>query len=135
MSGRVEPRWLTPEQVIAIHDEQIAEFGGLWGIRDEGALHSAVDRPRNKWAYEEESDLQGLAAAYGFGLARNHAFADGNKRTALVAMYAFLAKNGLRLSAGEADTVLTMVALAEGKLSEARLAAWLKANSKKRGVG
>ncbi len=134
MSGRVEPRWLTTEQVIAIHDEQIAEFGGLSGIRDEGALHSAGDTPRNKWAYEE-SDLQGLAAAYGFRLARNHAFADGNKPTALVAMYAFLAKNGLRLSAEEAETVLTMIALAEGKLSENRLAAWLKSNSKKRVVG
>lgn len=133
MSGRAEPRWLTTEQVIAIHDEQVAEFGGLPGIRDEGALHSAVDRPRNKWAYEEDSTLHDLAAAYGFGLARNHAFADGNKRTALVAMYAFLAKNGLRLSAEEADTVLTMVSLAEGKLSEVKLAAWLKANTKKRG--
>ena len=132
MSRRREPRWLTVEQVVAIHDQQVAEYGGLPGIRDPGALHSAVDRARNKWAYAEETDLFGLGAAYGFGLARNHAFADGNKRTALVAMYTFLGKNGLRLIADEPETVLTMLALAEGKLSEPKLAAWLKANTTRR---
>src|ERR1041385_3181348 len=115
MSSREEPRWLTVEQVIAIHEAQVAEHGGLPGIRDEGALGSAVDRPRNKWAFEETSDLHFLAAAYGFGIARNHPFADGNKRTSLVAMYAFLGKNGLRLVADEAEAVITMVRLCAGK--------------------
>ena len=130
MPSRKQPRWLTVEQVIAIHEERLAEHGGLPGIRDEGALGSAVDRARNKWAYEETRDLHTLAAAYGFGLAKNHPFADGNKRTALVAMYAFLGKNGLRLVAEEADAVVTMVRLAAGKLPEAKLAAWLRKNTK-----
>jgi len=120
------------EQVIAIHEDRLAELGGLPGIRDEGALHSAVDRPRNKWAYEETSDVCELAAAYGFGLTKNHPFADANKRTALVAVYAFLGKNGLRLVADEAEAVVTMVRLAAGRLSEAKLAAWLRRNTKAR---
>ena len=132
MPSRAEPRWLTVEQVIAIQEAQVAEHGGLPGIRDEGALGSAVDRPRNKWAYAETSDLHVLAAAYGFGIARSHPFADGNKRTALVAMYAFLGKNGLRLVADEAEAVVTMVRLAAGRLPGAKLAAWLGRNSKHR---
>ena len=132
MPSREEPRWLTVEQVIAIQEAQVAEHGGLPGIRDEAALGSAVDRPGNKWAYDETSDLHVLAAAYGFGIAKNHPFADGNKRTALVSMYAFLGKNGLRLVADEAEAVVTMVRLAAGRLPGAKLAAWLGRNSKHR---
>ncbi len=87
-----EPRWLTLTMVIAIHDEQLAIHGGAPGIRDPGMLESALDRPRNKWAYEA-AELPELAAAYGYGIARNHPFVDGNKRTSLLAIYTFLGMN------------------------------------------
>jgi death-on-curing protein len=128
-----EPEWLGLELVLAIHEGVLASEGGLAGVRDEGLLASALDRPRNKWGYEETADLHALAAAYGFGIAKNHPFADANKRTAFQTMFVFLYVNGLLLDADEVKAVLTMVALAEGKVSEPKLATWLRANARKRG--
>ena len=127
-----EPHWLDADIVLAIHESVLAEHGGLAGVRDAGLLASALDRPRNKWGYEETGDLHDLAAAYGFGVAKNHPFADANKRTAFQTMFVFLQVNGLDLAADEAEVILTMVRLAEGKRSERRLAAWLKANTTRR---
>lgn len=122
-------KWLTSAIVTAIHDEAIYEFGGLAGIRDAGLLESALDRPRNRLVYEPKSTLFDLAAALCVGLAKNHPFVDGNKRTALLATRAFLFLNGRALEPGEEDEVLTMVAVAEGTLSERKLADWLRRNS------
>ena len=127
------PKWLTTAIVTAIHDEAIYEFGGLGGIRDIGLLESALDRPRNRLAYEPRTTLFDLAASLCSGLARNHPFLDGNKRTALLAVRAFLFLNGHVLEPGEEDEVLTMVAVAEGSMTETELAAWLKRNSTRRG--
>src|SRR5690606_24322267 len=97
-AGRMsEPRWLTRRVVLTLHRLQIEEHGGTLGLRDDGLLDSALARPHQKHAYEPESDLVTLAAAYGFGLAKNHAFIDGNKRVAFVAMYVFLGLNGYDL--------------------------------------
>jgi death-on-curing protein len=122
-----EWRWLLKSVVIAAHDEQLAEHSGASGIRDEGLLDSALARPLNLAAYGEP-DAAALASAYGFGLARNHAFADGNKRIALVAIELFLALNGYELAVSDADAVLTILALAAGDLDEAALARWIGAN-------
>jgi death-on-curing protein len=124
------PRWIAAEVILAIHEEQLAEHGGLAGVRDEGALDAALARPVQKFAYEPESDTALLAAAYAFGLARNHPFADGNKRTAFVAMELFLALNGFVLEASDEDCIMTMLALAAGELDEAALAAWIRAHSR-----
>ncbi len=120
--------WLMREVVEAIHDEQIAWHGGQDGIRDAGLLESAIARPRNLAAYGDP-DLPGLAASLGYGIARDHPFLDGNKRTAFVAVEAFLLLNGLALTASDADCVLTIETLAEGSLSEADFAAWIRANA------
>jgi death on curing protein len=122
--------WLERRDVEAFHDDQVAEYGGLRGLRDAGALESALARPRNLAAYGKPS-LHELAAEYAFGIARNHPFADGNKRTALVAAFTFLELNGFEVVADEADAVVTFLALAAGKLKPAEMAAWLKVNSKK----
>ena len=97
MSESNEPLWVTYEQAIAIHSRQLRRFGGAAGLRDEGMLRSALERPINKWRYEQ-SDLAELAAAYAFGLAKNHAFIDGNKRIAFMAMRVFLLRNGVDFS-------------------------------------
>jgi death-on-curing protein len=115
-------RWLTVEMVAAIHDEALYAFGGLAGIRDAGLLESAMDRPRNRLAFE-------LAAALGFGITKNHPFIDGNKRTALLAMRAFLFLNGYALEPREEDEVLVMIGVAANEVTEGELASWLKANS------
>jgi death on curing protein len=120
--------WLDRRDVEAIHAEQVAEFGGLAGLRDEGGLESAVMRAQNLAAYGKPS-VHDLAAAYAFGIARNHPFADGNKRTALVACFTFLELNGWDVTAEEADAVVTFLALASGKLTQEELAAWLGTNS------
>lgn len=120
---------LTAGLVIAIHDEAIVEFGGLGGIRDDGLLESAIDRPRNRKAYKPRSTIFPLAAALCHGLTKNRSFIDGNKRTALLATRLFLHLNGRNLNPEEADEVATMLALADGRLSEAVLARWLEANS------
>ena len=119
-----EPEWLTLSMVVAIHDEQLAVHGGPGVVRDAGALESALDRPRNKWAYEH-AELPELAAAYGFGIAKNHPFVDGNKRTALLAIYTFLGLNDVDFIAPEADAAAVILALAAGEVSEESLARWI----------
>lgn len=125
--GAAEPRWVTRAQLDAIHQAQLGEHGGSSGVRDEGLLESALNRARNKFAYAE-SDLSVLAAAYAFGLAKNHGFVDGNKRTAFQAMYVFLGLNGHDLVVGEPEVVDVMNRLASGKLTEAAFAAWVRAH-------
>jgi death-on-curing protein len=122
-----EPIWILDEAVLAIHNRQIAEHGGLSGVRDAGALASALGRPRNKFAYGEPGIFD-LAAAYGFGIATNHPFADGNKRTAYVVSVLFLTLNGYRVEASQDEKYRTFLHLAAGKLPEAELAAWFKAH-------
>ena len=122
-----EPFWLTAAMIVAIHDEQLAIHGGSAGLRDNGLLESALDRPRNKWAYEQEA-LPELAAAYGYGIARNHPFVDGNKRTALLAIYTFLGVNDVDFIVPEADAAAIILSLAAGEVSEESLARWIRDN-------
>lgn len=122
-----EPVWLSVELVIAIHDRQLKEFGGPPGIRDQGMLESALDRPRNKFAYGEE-DLAALAAAYAYGIARNHPFVDGNKRASLLAMVVFLDLNGIDFDVPEAEIAAIILALAAGEVGEDGLARWIRDN-------
>jgi death-on-curing protein len=117
--------WIDPAVILAVHEEQLAEHGGAAGIRDAGMLESALARPRNL-AHYGEPDAPALAAAYGFGLARNHPFVDGNKRSAFVAVELFLHLNGLRLDAPDADCVMVMLSLAAGDIDEPTFAAWLR---------
>src|ERR1051325_10106315 len=119
--------WLLEETIIAIHHRQIAEHGGGEGLRDEGLLLSALARPQNLLAYGEPApDVASLVAAYAYGIARNHPFVDGNKRTALVAARTFLILNGVDLEATQGDKVLTFLNLAEGTISEEELADWIR---------
>ena len=127
MTDRPEPRWLTYEQVIAIHSRQLRRFGGAPGLRDEGMLRSALERPVNKWHYEQ-TEIVGLAAAYGFGLAKNHAFVDGSKRIAFMTMAAFLRKNEVRFAPDQAQATAMMLSLAAGEVSEQSLARWIAEN-------
>jgi len=122
-------RWLSRNIILAIHAEQIAEHGGAPGIRDMGLMDSALARPRNHEAYGN-ADLCSLAASLGHGLARNHPFTDGNKRTAFVAVELFLEMNGLELAAGDVACVVAMLGLADGRLSEAEFADWLRTHSR-----
>lgn len=117
--------WGASDTVFAVHDRQLAEHGGLDGIRDRGAVESALGRPQNLPAYGEP-DAADLAAAYAFGLARNHGFSDGNKRTAWVIARLFLALNGFKLAFDPVDAVRTVEAVAAGTLDEAALAAWFR---------
>jgi death-on-curing protein len=126
-----EPIWLRLEAILAAHDDQLAEHGGGVGVRDQGLLESALARPLNLHAYGEPS-LPRLAAAYAFGIARNHPFVDGNKRTALVAAELFLGLNGYDLTADDVEVVEVFLALATGELSEDELAAWIGRNCRKR---
>jgi len=123
--------WIDPEVILAVHEEQLAEHGGGAGVRDAGLMESALAKPVNLAAYGDP-DAADLAAAYGFGLARNHPFVDGNKRTAFVAVELFLALNGWTLTASDADCVMTMLSLAAGELDEATFAAWLRDRSTRR---
>jgi death-on-curing protein len=122
-----EPIWLSTDLVLAIHDEQLRAFGGPPGLRDEGLLESALDRPLNKYAYGSD-DLTELAAAYGFGLVRNHAFVDGNKRIAFLAMVTFLGLNDIDFVVPEEEAVVMMLAVASGEVSEESLARWIGDN-------
>jgi len=122
-----EPKWLTTIMVVAMHDEQLAIHGGSPGMRDAGLLESALDRPRNKWAYDS-AELPELAAAYGYGIARNHPFIDGNKRTSLLALYTFLGLNGVDFIVPEAIAAAMILALAAGEISEDSLARWIRDN-------
>ena len=120
--------WIDAQVLLAVHDEQLAEHGGGSGIRDAGLLDSALARPVNLAAYGKP-DFADLAASYGFGLAKNHPFVDGNKRTAFVAVELFLALNGYQLQANDTDCVMIMLALAAGELEEADFSVWLRQNS------
>jgi death-on-curing protein len=123
-----EIEWLTVPVIVAIHDEQLALHGGPGGIRDSGMLESALDRPRNKWAYEQ-AELPELAAAYAYGLfAKNHPFVDGNKRTSLLALYTFLGINGIDFIVPEAEAATMIASLAAGEVSEESLARWIRDN-------
>ncbi len=128
MSGA--PVWLDKRAVLLLHDESLAMFGGSPGLRDEGLLDSALGRPINQYQSDGVRDLASLAAAYGFGIARNHAFVDGNKRAAFLAIGVFLAINGRRLVAGQVEAIQTILALAAGTLDERQLADWIRANSR-----
>ena len=121
-----EPVWLTRLVVEAVHFDQIREHGGLHGLRDEGLLESALARPRHKWTYKRRPHLASLAAAYGYGLVRNHPFRDGNKRIAFLAMVIFVGLNGFDLDAEETDVVTAMVTAASGQLTERQLANWVR---------
>ena len=123
--------WIDARAIAAIHDEQLAEHGGAAGMRDQGLLESALSRPINLAAYEKP-DAAALAASYAVGLAKNHPFVDGNKRTAFVALELFLALNGFELNASDVDCVLTMLAVASGEMDEHMLAEWIRRNIKKR---
>jgi len=122
-----EPFWLTRQIIVAIHDEQLAIHGGANGLRDDGMLESALDRPKNRWA-NEETELAELAAAYAFGMARNHPFVDGNKRTSLLALYTFLGVNGVDFVVPEAEAAAMILALAAGEVSEEGLTRWIRDN-------
>lgn len=122
---RAEPRWISEAVALALHDRQLAEHGGPSGLRDAGMLASAVARPVNQWAYGED-DLCALAAAYAFGIARNHPFADGNKRTAWVMARLFLRKNDVAVTLTEREAIAAVLALAAGELSEDELADWFR---------
>lgn len=124
-------RWISRQALCLLHDESVAEHGGAPGLRDEGLLESALARPLNLAAYGEP-DVFELAAAYGVGLAKNHAFVDGNKRAAFLAVGLFLALNGYRLQATQADATLTMFAVAAGSLDEPAFGAWLRQHCVKR---
>lgn len=123
--------WLDAIVMKAIHDEQLAEHGGISGIRDEGMFDSAMQRAPNL-AYYGKPDFAELASAYGVGLAKNHPFLDGNKRTAFVAVELFLVLNGYDLIATDADCILTMLAVASGDVNEQDFANWIRLNSVKR---
>jgi len=120
--------WVVESVALAVHEAQLAEHGGMAGIRDEGLFLSAMARPQNLAAYGESPDAADLAAAYGFGLSRNHPFLDGNKRTAFVVMELFLNLNGWALEADDADCISTMESVAAGSTSEKSLATWLRAH-------
>ena len=119
-----EPIWTEKLEVLIAHSRQLAEHGGSDGIRDEKLLDSALAKPKNVFAYEEEPTLTRLAASYAFGLARNHPFIDGNKRTAMVIAEGFLRVNGIRVDAPATEKYLTYLGLAAGEVSEEQIAAW-----------
>jgi len=124
-------RWIDRRALELLHDESLAIHGGASGLRDEGLLESALARPLNLAAYGSP-EVWELAAAYGVGLAKNHAFVDGNKRAAFLAVGMLLALNGYRLTAPQADATLTMLAVAAGQMDEATFARWLRQHSQKR---
>lgn len=126
-----DPIWITAELAETIHARQLAEHGGAEGVRDPGLLESALNRPRHLFAYEDPTpDVPRLAAAYAFGVAKNHPFIDGNKRTAAVVCEAFLNLNGYDLTATDAELYPQFLALAAGELEEEAFAAWLADNTR-----
>ena len=132
---RTEPRWLSRLVVDAIHADQIRQHGGLAGLREETVLESALARPQQKWAYDEEPDIAVLAAAYAFGLVRNHPYRDGNKRIGFLALVTFLGINDHRFRRHRRRrSSRTMLALADGSLSESALALWIRRSSRRRQI-
>lgn len=129
----IEPRWLDRHDVCAIHGEILAESGGDPGLLNEGALESTLNKPINLYSYGEDVKLYQLAAAYGYGLVKNHCFVDGNKRIALITVYTFLSINGIELTASEIDAVSFFLDLAASletqETSRQKLASWLQENS------
>lgn len=123
--------WIDPRAIVAIHDEQLAEHGGGAGVRDAGLLESALARPVNLALYDKP-DAAALAASYAVGLAKNHPFVDGNKRTAFVACELFLAANGHDLVASDEECLAMMLSLAASEIGEAEFAAWLRENVRRR---
>ena len=122
-----EPKWVSLRAVIAIHSSQIAEHGGLAGVRDAGLLESALSRPRNLFLYDG-APIERLAAAYAFGIASNHPFNDGNKRSAFLTMYVFLRLNGFLPTASETEVVQEFVLLAAGEIDEEQLEDWIRSH-------
>jgi death-on-curing protein len=127
MNGEREPVWIDMGALRLVHDEVVAETGGVFGVRDAGLLESALMRPKNAWSYGER-DLVALASLYAEGVAKNHPFADGNKRAAFLSAIGFLALNGLDLKAEQVDAAERMIALAGSGIDAAGYAAWLRAN-------
>jgi death on curing protein len=125
------PSWVLRETVLALHDQLLAEFGGPSGVRDQGLLASALARPIDKFAYEK-APLFELAAAYAFGLVKNHPFIDGNKRTGFAVAIVFLELNGYRFDATEADAAIQTLALAAGATTEEAYSAWIKTHARRR---
>ena len=124
----MEYTWILFESALAMHNRQIAEHGGSDGVRDEGLLSSALARPQNLLAYTDDADIAALAGAYAFGIAKNHPFIDGNKRTALVVMRTFLRANGHDLKATQEEKYITFLTLADGSLSEDALVEWIRSH-------
>ena len=122
------PRWIDRLALLLLHEETLAEHGGLTGLRDEGALDAALARPQHVHAYEAKADLARLAAAYCFGLVRDHPFNDGNKRAGFLALGLFLSLNGYQLRVDQAEAAETVLRLAAGQLSEKNLAEWIRKN-------
>lgn len=121
-----EPTWVTRRIVDVLHQEQIDEHGGSFGVRDDGLIESALARPQQKWRYDPEADVFGLAAAYAYGLAKNHGYIDGNKRVSFVTTYVFLGLNGFDFDAAEPEVVEIMIDLASGGVTEDEFAQWLR---------
>jgi death-on-curing protein len=128
-----EPLWLAKEALLLLHRESLRQFGGAAGLRDEGLLDSALARPPNRFAYEDQRDLCALAAAYAKGIAQNHPFVDGNKRAALLATGVFLMLNGVELRADQALTTVAVLDLAAGEMTEEEFAGWLRDHTAPRG--
>ena len=122
------PHWISKKVLLLLHEESLSMFGGARGLRDEGLLDSALGRPQNRLVYDSASMIAELAASYAFGIAKNHAFVDGNKRAAFLSIGVFLSSNGYALEAGQVDAIQTILALASGSLDEPGLAVWIKAN-------
>ncbi len=120
--------WIQTDEVLLIHEDMIRRYGGASGVRDQYLLESALARPKNISAYMQDVDLCSLAAAYGFGIAKNHPFIDGNKRTAFATMLVFLKLHGHRLTAPQPEATRVMTELAAGEFAEEELAAWLRKN-------
>jgi death on curing protein len=128
-----EPHWLDRQTLLLLHEEILAEYGGLPGVRDPGLLDSALARPKNHFVYSATCDLADLAATYAFGISQNHPFRDGNKRVAFLTVGLFLGLNQAQLVSSQREAIETFFALAAGKLPEADLATWIRSNMKQAG--
>lgn len=127
-----QPKWINKRALLELHQESLATFGGASGRRDEGLFDSALARPLNQWHYDPSVDLAALAAAYGYGIAKNHAFVDGNKRAAFLAIGLFLSINGRHLRVDQVEAIDTILKLAAGNIAESELASWIRKHSRSR---